>query len=155
MRTAWRIINRILDDLGSVLFVAFTIIAFIQVVFRFVLHYPTPWSEETARFLLVIMTFVGAALATRDESHLVAMDLFAKAPRALRLGIGVLIRGGILFFAALMFIGSLEIIEVAGEETATSFVWLKMAHVYSVLPLSFGLMCIYTVRNIIRQFARS
>ena len=153
MQTMWRIVNRILDIFGSALFIGFTVITFIQVVFRFALHYPTPWSEEMARFLLISMTFVGAALATRDESHLVALDLFAKAPLTLRLCRDILVHGGILFFVVYMFLGSLDIIEVAGDETATSFVWLKMVYIYLVLPLSFGLMCIYTLCNLIRRFA--
>ena len=104
-----------------------------------------------ARYLLVIMTFIGAALATRDQSHLVAIDIFRKTPRPMRVGISVLIDCAILFFSSLMFKGSIDMIQIAGTETATSFIWLRMAYIYTFLPISLGLICLYTLINIFHK----
>lgn len=46
-----------------------------QIVFRFVFNAPLIWSEELSRFLLVWMTFVGAAVVVWDGRHL-CVDVF-------------------------------------------------------------------------------
>lgn len=52
------------------LFLIMLAIMFIQVVFRYMLHQPLAWSEELARFLFVVCTFLGAAIATAERGHI-------------------------------------------------------------------------------------
>ncbi len=46
-----------------------------QIIFRFVFDSPLVWSEEASRFLLVWMTFIGAAVVIWDGRHL-CVDVF-------------------------------------------------------------------------------
>jgi TRAP-type C4-dicarboxylate transport system permease small subunit len=132
VRIIWKGFTKVIDGLGIFIFIALSVIVFLQVVFRFVLRLPAPWSEEMARYLLVTMTFIGAAIAVRYQSHL-------------------LVECAILFFSVLMLKGSIDMILIAGTETATSFTWLRMAYVYTIIPFSLGLICVYTVINIFRK----
>lgn len=50
------------------------IIAFLQVIFRYVFHNSLTWSEELSRYMFVWAAFLGAALAYSSGSH-VEMDL--------------------------------------------------------------------------------
>jgi len=52
------------------LFLIMLSIMFIQVIFRYALQQPLPWSEESARFLFVASTFLGAAIATAERGHI-------------------------------------------------------------------------------------
>ena len=45
-----------------------------QVTFRFIFHSPLPWPEELSRILFICLVFVGAAEASRENSH-IAIDL--------------------------------------------------------------------------------
>jgi TRAP-type C4-dicarboxylate transport system permease small subunit len=55
-----------------------------QVFFRFALDSPLIWSEELARFLLVWVTFIGAAVVAWDGTHLNVNVVFAKLPSRLK-----------------------------------------------------------------------
>ncbi|MBP1760662.1 MAG: transporter small permease [Firmicutes bacterium] len=56
--------------IATPIFMIMLAIMFIQVVFRYLLHQPLPWSEESARFLFVASTFLGAAIATAERGHI-------------------------------------------------------------------------------------
>ena len=44
-------------------------IAFLQVIFRFVLQRPLSWSEELTRYLFVWMGMIGTSVALQNGSH--------------------------------------------------------------------------------------
>ena len=51
--------NQVLDNTALVLFILLLAVASLQVISRYVLVAPLPWTEELARFLLVWVTFWG------------------------------------------------------------------------------------------------
>jgi C4-dicarboxylate transporter DctM subunit len=70
---------------SATLLVGTVAIAFVQVVFRYVLNSALSWPEEMARFAFVWFVFLGAAMVTRRSRHIV-IDLLPRGlgPRALR-----------------------------------------------------------------------
>jgi TRAP-type C4-dicarboxylate transport system permease small subunit len=52
------------------LFLLMLALMFIQVIFRYVLESPLPWSEELCRYLFIITAFMGGAVATGERSHI-------------------------------------------------------------------------------------
>jgi TRAP-type C4-dicarboxylate transport system permease small subunit len=52
------------------LFLIMLALMFIQVVYRYVLESPLPWSEELCRYLFIITSFMGGAVATAERSHI-------------------------------------------------------------------------------------
>ena len=52
-----------------VLFLAMLILLVIQVVCRYVLNMPLAWSEEICRLLYIAVSFIGAAIATREDCN--------------------------------------------------------------------------------------
>lgn len=57
-----------------------SIIVFLQVFFRFVVYVPFPWSEESARYLMIWMGMVGAATAMRYGRHIGVTVLVERLP---------------------------------------------------------------------------
>jgi len=51
-------------------FIVMVIVVLLQVIFRYVMRISVPWTEEFARYLLILITFVGGALAVRDKQHI-------------------------------------------------------------------------------------
>lgn len=51
-------------------FVVMLALMVFQVIFRYVLKLPLPWSEELIRYLFVITSFFGAAIASSERSHI-------------------------------------------------------------------------------------
>ena len=73
------------DWIIAALFGATILTVAAQVFFRYLLHRPLVWTEELSGFLFVWMTFVGAALAVKDGTH-IRVDLLVSRlpPRAAR-----------------------------------------------------------------------
>ena len=72
--------NRLLDNFNLILFVLLLVVATLQVMMRYVVRMPLPWTEELARFLLFMMftvTYIakkrGYPLRTRASLHQVAL----------------------------------------------------------------------------------
>jgi TRAP-type C4-dicarboxylate transport system permease small subunit len=126
------------------------IVVLIQVVGRFVLKIPTPWSEELARYLMIVIVFIGAAISNKEERHLIAINIFEKSPKWMVLVNRVLIHGAILSLSVVFLKASITMIQVAGTETATSMKWLKIAYLYEVVFVGFLLTLFYEGVNFIK-----
>lgn len=58
-----------------------TFAIFLQVVFRYILKNPLPWSEELARFLFIWMTFIASYAGARKGAHIGVEALQKALPR--------------------------------------------------------------------------
>jgi TRAP-type C4-dicarboxylate transport system permease small subunit len=58
------------DWVAFVFFWALAIVVFLQFFTRYVLNDSLAWTEEIARYLLMCVTFVGAGMAVRRNSHI-------------------------------------------------------------------------------------
>ncbi len=112
----------------GVSFTLFVVVAITiaQIVMRYALNAPLIWSEELARFLIVWMTFLGAAVVCCEGRHLNVDVFFRAAPPALRTGLRV--------FNACVALGFLAVL---GWSSVT-LVKLEMMQEMSALPLKIG-----------------
>lgn len=65
--------NRIIKGEAAFLQLALiimSVLAFTQVITRYVLQIPTVWIEETTRYLMIWMIFIGMAIAVPRKAHL-------------------------------------------------------------------------------------
>ena len=58
------------DWLAFVLFWALAFIVFLQFFTRYILNDSLAWTEEIARYALIWITFIGAAVVVRKNSHI-------------------------------------------------------------------------------------
>ncbi|MBO0345125.1 TRAP transporter small permease [Roseibium limicola] len=63
------------DGLVLLVFWALFAVVFLQFFTRYVLNDSLGWTEEIARYLLILVTFIGAVTAVRKESH-IAVEIF-------------------------------------------------------------------------------
>ena len=70
MKKAVKILNRLEDNIVGIILLIMTILAFINVIARYVFLASMPWVEELNRLGLVIITYVGAACALKNHAHL-------------------------------------------------------------------------------------
>ena len=137
------------ECLCAAFFASICLIVLVQVVARFVLKIPTPWSEELARYLLVVLTFLGASISIREESHLIALDIFS-GRSATTEKVGRLIVGGVVLFVNVVFTrNSFRMSAIAGTEMASSMVWLRTSYLYDIISLGFLLSCLFSASLIL------
>jgi len=113
--------------IGGILMFLITVIAFIQVIFRYVLKLPLAWTEEYIVYLFAWMIYIGASYCTGEKSHL-QMEVFynrlsIKGKKVLDLISDILW----LVFTIIMF--------------KSSFTVTKMVYSKGVVTLAAGIPC--------------
>lgn len=132
-------INRILEAICAVILVVAVLIAFVSVIFRYVIGSSLSWSFEASIGLLTYLTFVGCYLAMRKNSHL-KVDVFVrKLPRAGQFLVFVmnqLIMVGIGW--VMLYHGARQAIIFADSRTLV--MELPNGYLYGIIPISGLLM---------------
>jgi len=131
----------VIDVASSALTMVLSILVLLQVLVRFVIKIPIPWTEEAARISFVYLVFLGAVLGMRDRKH-VNVDVFLKAlsPRARKSWEFVV---DVAVAALLLFIVGMGIKFVAVSfDQGTPYLRIPMSFVYLSIPLS-GLLMLY------------
>lgn len=78
------------DWVGLILLWVLAGLVFTQFFSRYVLNDSVAWTEEVARYLLIVLTFIGAAMAVRRGTHIRVEALELALPLFLRRGLWAL-----------------------------------------------------------------
>lgn len=118
-----------------------------QVMSRYLLADPSPWTEELARFLLIWIGMLGASYAFRKRAHLglelLPSKLEGTPATVLRLFTLAVIA---LFAAAVLITGGGNLVSLTWELRQYSPVLgMPIAWVYSVVPLTGAIIVFYCV----------
>jgi TRAP-type transport system small permease protein len=123
------------------LFWALGATVFYQFFTRYVLNNSASWTEEIARYLLIGVVFVGAAIGVAKNNHIQVDLLYRWLPkwvaRALAIAVDVI---RIVFFAA-MAVTTVQMMQKMGNYQMT-IVDLPMNIVYSVVLFGFAAMAL-------------
>lgn len=60
---------RFVEYIIAILAAILSVVVLLQVVFRYALNNPLHWTEEMARFLLIWIVLLGAAIGIKRKSH--------------------------------------------------------------------------------------
>ena len=142
-----RLIERLLMGGLATLMVAMVVSVTWQVLSRYLFVVPAAWTEELARFLLIWIGMLGAAYAYRTHSHL-GLDLLpAKLTGTRKFALNVLTHVLCLgFAAAVLVVGGGSLVAMTWElKQYSAAMGLPIAYVYSVIPLSGALICLFAL----------
>lgn len=141
------------DIIGFAVFWILAGVVFLQFFTRYVLNDSMAWTEEIARYLLIWVTFIGAATAVRRGTHIgveaVLHFLPARAATGLRFVIDIITVG----FIALLFWFSITITERMQIQTMTVTDW-PMSIVYGGVAFGCFLMLYRAARSFVSNAKR-
>ncbi len=146
-----RLIGAILRPVVFAGMAALTAVITLQIASR-VFFSPVAWTEEVARFLLIWITFLGAALAWQQGRHLAVSllrDSLPDGPRRIITGAAILV--SLAFMVALTVIG-IRYMNVQSFQKSPSL-RISMTYIYAVMPLAAALMAGLSVIDLIRLIA--
>lgn len=130
--------------------VVMVIVTLAQVVFRYVIAAPLPWSEELARYCFVWIVFLGGAIGLSRGIHL-GVDLFVNTlPDRLRRGLDALINALIAGFAATVIYASYPVINMNMFQRSPAL-GVQMSWIYIAIPISMGLIFLICAERIFRH----
>jgi TRAP-type C4-dicarboxylate transport system permease small subunit len=132
-----------LENALAVFFLTIMIIAVgTQVLSRYFLPVPVSWTEELARYSLIWLTFIGAAMAMHSKVHFVLEVILNKMAPKLKYAvqIGILIVLGA--FLAVNAYSSTLILKVLQYQTSAAL-QVPMSYVYLSMPVASIFMLIH------------
>ena len=136
-----------LELLLCLLMVAIVVVTFSQVVFRYALEHSLSWSEETARFLFMWLTMLGAAYAFKLKSHFALTFLTKRFSEQWKKILSTFITMVLtVFFIFFIWKGFYLIFTVAIDQIAPA-TQIPVAVPYLAGPVGGILMLYYIIRN--------
>lgn len=149
----WRAVVRGLEGLTILLFAVLTGVVLWGVFSRYVMGAQSTWTDELARYLLVWISLLGAALMFREHGHL-GVDFFVGKlhPDVQRIA-AVFSEVVVIVFAlvALAMGGTLLMLEAFRADEMTSSLGIRVGYLYLATPLSGVFFVAFAVEHLLRR----
>jgi TRAP-type C4-dicarboxylate transport system permease small subunit len=147
------VFNRAVDLLSAVLRVvillmasAIFVIIVLTVITRYGFNSVMSWSEEVPRYLLIWISFLGAAICVDLKDHIAFDYLYKRFPGPLRATVQLLINAAIFAFGYLMLAFGIRFVEAFGGDFMESIPFTNVWY-YTAMPVSGGLIMLYSLRD--------
>jgi C4-dicarboxylate transporter DctQ subunit len=143
-------VNKVAEIILGVAFIALCVSVASQVVARYVFNYSFSWSTEFPVFLFLWVSFIAAAAAYRDESHLSVTFVYERFRRKIKrilLYINLIL--SLLFF---IVVGYTELMMDLSLRDST-FVVMRISKLYCYIgiPIACLLFIIFGIEKIYRE----
>lgn len=126
---------------------------FYQFFTRYVLADSAAWTEEIARYLLIIVTFMGSAMAVRRNTHIHVEFVYRYLPSGLARALSTfvdLVRVGFLAYA--FYLGCLLVPKM--HNLKMTVVDFPMSYIYAFVAAGLGLMTWRALQITVRHWRR-
>ncbi|ARD49017.1 TRAP transporter small permease [Sporosarcina sp. P33] len=137
-------INKGFKVIASLSLAIMSIVIVVQVISRYFLHSTFSWSEELARYLMILTILLGAALALRTQSliglEIIAENVSSGKRRVLKFFVYIVC---LLFFIALLIFGLSTVAAV--EHQLSPALQISMSIPYTAIPLGALALIINTI----------
>ncbi len=126
-------------------------VVLVGIFYRYVVGEAISWYDEFAGYILVWLTMYGSVVALARGKHISFETLVEKLPRGGQRAADVFGTLCVLSFSIVMLVSGWHLVREMADETAVSVPTLKMAWIYSVMPISGALMVLVGVVQLIRS----
>lgn len=152
MKGVIRVLDKIQEYIIIFLLTLCTVAGTLQVICRFVLHAPLPWSEEFIRYSFVWIIFLGASLGVKNNAH-AGITLFVNIlPKALRSILSVISKILCIAFSVIVFKEGINIMAVQFQtKQLTAAMEIPIYYVFLAIPVSAVTMIIYYIISIFKS----
>ena len=145
-----RVVDRVLAVVRIVCIVqasALFLIVVFAVVGRYVFGRSLTWTEEVPRYLLIWISFLGAAACVARREHVGFDVLFNKLPEGMRRWLGAFIGVLILAFGWIVFRYGITFVKDFGPDMMETIPFTNYWY-YVAVPISGALLLVFAVKNI-------
>jgi TRAP-type C4-dicarboxylate transport system permease small subunit len=144
-----RLLQKLLSFICVVTFVFITIIGCWQVASRFVFNNPAAWTEEALTYGFTWMALLTAALVVSKRDHMRLTFVIDKFNPTLKKVVEIINELAMIAFSSAAFIyGGISIMKLTMVQVTPAF-QAPMGMFYSILPISGGLINLFSIMNII------
>lgn len=148
MKQLRNVLNKILNVLTGMSFLAMVLLVCWQVFTRYVLKNPSSWSEELVSYLFAWMSLLGASIVVGERGHMNIPIVVERMGTTARKGFSIFAEVIAFLFASIILVyGGMQITSLAMGQM-TSSLGVAVGVFYVVLPLSGVLNMLYAILNI-------
>lgn len=122
-----------------------------SVIFRYVFNSPISFAEESSRYILVWMSFLGAGLAAKWDSHMRVDAFLGKMPKKAQLWIKTVINLVTVVFLSFGVYYGMKLV-IRTHEQVSELLRINMSIMYFAVVAGFAIMIGYLLRNIYITF---
>ncbi len=152
MRRTYETLIAFLEVYSGVLALATLGVVLLGVFFRYIVNEALSWYDEFAGYLLVWLTMYGSVAALGRGKHIGFDTLREKLPPGGQRVLDIFVALCVLAFSLVLLVSGWVLIQAMAAETAISIPGVKMAWVYSVLPISGVLMVLASLVHLLYLF---
>lgn len=150
MRNAYERLIAILEAYSAGLILLMLGVVLVGVFYRYVVDQALSWYDEFAGYILVWLTMYGSVVGLARGKHISFETLVEKLPRRARRLVEAFDALCVLAFSLVLLGSGWVLIRGMAEETAVSLPHVKMAWIYSAMPISGALMALVGVVQLLR-----
>jgi len=132
-------LDRLVAYIVIVLLICMVVTTSAGVFWRYALNSALSWSEELGRFLLVWISFLGAALATYRGAHIGINVIFDMLPPRVQLWLGRIVDVMIITFMGSILVNGVKILPAVHVRVAPTL-FIHMSMPYLIMPVSAGII---------------
>ncbi len=122
------------------------------VIFRYAFDSPIVWGDEIVRYSLIWMTFVGAAMATKEKQHIQVDVIDLVLPKLGQKIINWFSDAVVVAFMVFMIYYGIRMTDFQRGMYGETLAWFSYAYVYISIPIGAFFMIVYTItKYIIKQ----
>lgn len=144
-----KILDKILETMGCVIFSFMIVTSVWQVVSRYILKSPSTFSEEFLRFSLIWISMLGIAYVSGKMNHISIDFMKDRLGKKDVIYFGILVQLFFFLFAMfIMVIGGMRAVNISMYQISPALK-VSMGMIYFSLPLSGVFIMIYSMINIL------
>ncbi|MDR3303605.1 MAG: TRAP transporter small permease [Treponema sp.] len=137
----------------SIMMGYFVVACLLQILFRFIIQKPASWTEETARYAFIWMTFVGSSLGAKLLGHIRVDMLETSLGGRAKTILGIFSQTIFLIFAVVMTVVGIQMCMALVQRPQLSpALKIPMQYVYAAMPVGMGMMSMRIVRGLMSAF---
>jgi TRAP-type transport system small permease protein len=137
-----------LQWIAALMLLAIVLIVLSNVFFRYFLHIGLGWTEEAARFLLIAMTFVAAAIAVKEWGHFRLLLIEKWIPESLQRPVQLFAVLVVFAMSVILMRYGIAIANVSWFQTSPTMEW-SMGYLYLMVPASGAVMCLFALEHFV------
>ena len=143
---------KVVDLPGLIALWGLGVVVFLQFFTRYVLNNSLAWTEEIARYVLILVAFFGAITVTRKGTHIFLEFFYRYIPPVAGKWLSVAMEALTLFFYGYMAIVGVELAQKTKTKMASAEIPKSL--VYWGVAIGLAVMAVYSLLWLIRKIGQ-
>lgn len=140
------------EYLSAILLACMVILIFMQIIFRFLLNLPLRWTEESARYAMILLIYLSACSGVKKEKHIRIEAIHGALPPKAAFVYWLI--SNVIWFAFnafMIYYGLKMALHIYATGQVSPVLHVSMGLLYMVIPVCFTIMDIRIIQLVISR----